>query len=47
MHPDGHVDSFKSFDEDRTVDIKQRLFFKFDMAKSRRFILDKMDGTYR
>ena len=32
MHPDRHVDSSLSLDEDQTVDIKRRFFFTRDMT---------------
>ena len=34
MHPDGHVDSSRSFDEDLTMEIKCRFFFTRDVAKN-------------
>ena len=43
--PDGHVDSSRLSDEDRTVNIKQRLFFTHDLAQSGRFIVDQTDAT--
>ena len=45
MHPDGHVDSSRSLNEDQTVNIKQRFFFTHDMARSGRFVVDQMDAT--
>ena len=41
MLPDGHMDSFQSFNEDRMVDIKQRLFFTSDTSKFGPFIVDQ------
>ena len=33
MHPDGHVDSWRSLDEDRMVEIKHCFFFTHDVEK--------------
>ena len=45
MYLDGDMDSFQSFDEDITVDIKRRLFFTRDVIKSGRFIIDRTEMT--
>ena len=44
MHLDGHMDSLRSLDEDRMVEIKQR-FFTHDVAESWHFIVDQMNVT--
>ena len=45
MHPDGHVNSPWSIDEDQTVGVKRRFFFTGDVKKSEHFIVDRTNAT--
>ena len=45
MHLDGHMDSSRSLDKDRTVEIKRPFFFRSDVAKCGHFIVDRTDAT--
>ena len=45
MHPDEHVDSLRSLDEDWTMEIKRHIIFTRDVAKSGHFIIDQTNVT--
>ena len=44
--PNGHVDSSRSSDEDRTDIIKRCLFFTHDVVKFGRFIMDQTNVDF-